>query len=617
MCGIAGVVGVEDIIGKPIIQSMSDALIHRGPDAGAIFSDDGIALGHRRLSIIDLSVLGNQPYWDVSKRYVLVFNGEIYNYQEVRATLDYPWQSNSDTEVLLAAFITYGERCVDHFNGMFAFAIWDTKTEKLFIARDRLGVKPMYYALVDNTLVFASELRSIMASGLVARKLNEDSIYDYLSFLAVRTPYTLVKGIFQLPPATTGWFEAGALTLNTYWNLVPETIDKTIADASYTDVVAKVKDLFEKSVASRMVADVPVAAFLSGGIDSSAIVGAMRKHTDKPIRTFSIGFEEKQFDESKYAQLIADKNKTEHHNFILTPTRLLQELPNYFKQMDSPRIDGVNVYMVSQFVSSTGTKVAMSGLGGDELFAGYTGFVRWKKLSKISALFQNRFTSMIFNIMFKLKPNRTLAKLADYCSDTTRGLAAFYSNNRRVFLQKEMQRILTNKKIRGHELYKIEDLKQAKKLDAYAQYSVAELKGYTLDVLLNDTDLMSMAWGLELREPFFDYNFVSYVLQVKDSFKLDGKTPKKLLVDALKDYLPDEIVYRPKMGFSFPWEKWLRGELKNFCEKSIHRLAKRDEFDGAALISLWEQFLKGNNEIMWMHIWSLVVLDQWIEENEF
>jgi len=617
MCGITGIIGLkkEESIAK--IQAMTDALAHRGPDVGAIFAEDGIAMGHRRLSIIDLSVLGNQPYWDVSKRYVMVFNGEIYNYQEVRATLDYPWQSNSDTEVLLAAFIKYGERCVDYFNGMFAFAIWDTQTEKLFIARDRLGVKPMYYALVDNTLVFGSELRSILASGLVARKLNGDSIYDYLSFLAVRTPYTLVEGIFQLPPATAGWFEAGTLTLNTYWNLVPETIDKTITNASYTEVVATVKDLFEKSVASRMVADVPVAAFLSGGIDSSAIVGAMRKHTDKPIRTFSIGFEEKQFDESKYAQLIADKNKTEHRNFILTPTRLLQELPNYFKKMDTPRIDGVNVYMVSQFVAGTGTKVAMSGLGGDELFAGYTGFKRWKKLMPFAELLQNKFIAALVGLLLTLKPKRSFAKLFDYCQDSTRGLLSFYNNNRRIFLQKEVRAILKDKNIQGHSLHQKIDLNNAKQLEPYGQYSVAELKGYTLDVLLTDTDLMSMAWALELREPFFDYKFVSYVLQVKDAFKLNGKTPKTLLVDALKEHLPDAVVYRPKMGFAFPWDKWVRGELKDFCEASINRLASRKEFDGKAMIYLWNRFLKGNNEVMWMHIWSLVVLDCWLDENGF
>ncbi|WP_018343030.1 asparagine synthase (glutamine-hydrolyzing) [Cytophaga aurantiaca] len=617
MCGIAGIIGLEREESTVKIQVMTDALVHRGPDAGAVYVDEAVALGHRRLSIIDLTASGNQPYWDVTKRYVMVFNGEIYNYQEIKAELDYPWQSNSDTEVLLAAFIKYGEDCVNYFNGMFAFAIWDTQNQKLFIARDRLGVKPFVYAIVNDVLIFSSELRSILCSGLVQKKLNEDSVSDYLSFLSVRTPYTLIDGVFKLPPATSGWFEAGKLNLKTYWNLVPESVDQQILKSTYSEVVDTVKDLFEKSVASRMVSDVPVAAFLSGGIDSSAVVGVMRKHTDKPIRTFSIGFEEKKFDESKYATMIAAKNNTEHRNFILTPSRVLQELPNYFKQMDSPRIDGLNVYIVSQFVSGTGTKVAMSGLGGDELFSGYPGFYRWKKIVSISFLLQNKIIAFIAGIVFKCRPTRSLAKLADYCQDSTKGLISFYNNNRRIFLQKEVRSILKNKIINGHSLHQKEDLIHAKQLEPYGQYSVAELKGYTLDVLLTDTDLMSMTWALELREPFFDYNFVSYVLQVKDAFKSDGITPKKLLVDALKEHLPDEIVYRPKMGFAFPWDTWLRGELKEFCELSIERLAKRKEFDGEALKVLWSRFLKGNNEVMWMHIWSLVVLDRWLFENEF
>jgi asparagine synthase (glutamine-hydrolysing) len=614
MCGIAGIIGIGNEKSTSMINAMVDAIAHRGPDAKAIYVDNSVAFGHTRLSILDLSNGANQPFTDVSGDYVIVFNGEIYNYKEVKAKLDYNWRTTSDTEVILAAFIQWGSDCLKHLNGMFAFTIWNKKSESLFIARDRIGVKPFYYYQSEGTLLFGSELRSMLATGMIERKVDEDALYQYFANMAVKTPYTMIKGIFQLCPGEYAVFNKGVLKKSVYWSMADAGIYPQ-SKLSYKETVKKTRTLFEDSIKSRMVADVKVGAFLSGGIDSSAAVALMSSKSDVPVETFSIVFDDKDFDESQYSRLIAEKYKTKHTEFKLDPNDLLKELPDFIKNMDSPTVDGINTYLVSKLVAATGIKVVLTGIGGDELFVGYRNFRRWKKFNKFKYAIKNPLSRLIILLLNKLISHRAIAKIKDFQDIKGDGINPFYTNSRSIFLKEEINKLFLNPKYKKTKAWLDLDDEKISRMPLYSQYTVAELTNYTLDVLLKDTDQMSMAWALEVREPFFDYQLIEFLLTVPDDYKFESNTPKHLLVDAMGDLLPGEIVHRPKKGFAFPWDKWMRNELKSYCEEAIQKLSGRGIFNQENLIGLWNRFLANDKAITWMHIWSFVVLEKWMEQN--
>ena len=614
MCGIAGIIGISKEKSTVMINGMVDAIAHRGPDAKAIYVDEHVAFGHTRLSILDLSNGANQPFIDASGDYVIVFNGEIYNYMDVKAKLDYKWRTTSDTEVILAAFIQWGSNCLEHLNGMFAFAIWNKKSESLFIARDRIGVKPFYYYQNEGTLLFGSELRSMLATGIIERKIDEDALYQYFANMAVKTPNTMIKGIFQLSPGEYAVFNKGVLEKSVYWSMA-DTGNRAPSKLSYNDTVKKTRTLFENSIKSRMVADVKVGAFLSGGIDSSAVVALMSAQSSVPVETFSIVFDDKDFDESQYSRLIAEKYNTKHTEFKLNPDDLLKELPDFIKYMDSPTVDGINTYLVSKLVAATGIKVVLTGIGGDELFVGYRNFRRWKDFNKFKFAIKNPLSRLFINVLNKFISHRAIAKIKDFQDIKGDGISAFYANSRSIFLKEEINKLFLNSKYKPSKAWLDLDNEKINQMPLYSQYSVAELTNYTLDVLLKDTDQMSMAWALEVREPFFDFQFIEFLLTVQDDYKFDANTPKRLLVDAMGDLLPGEIVHRPKKGFAFPWDKWMRNELKKYCEEAIQKLAGRGIFNQQNLNGLWNRFLANDKAITWMHIWSFVVLEKWMEQN--
>jgi asparagine synthase (glutamine-hydrolysing) len=616
MCGIAGVCGINAEESSKMIQKMTDALIHRGPDSGDVKVYEKIALGQRRLSIIDLSSAANQPFFDVSKRYAMVFNGEIYNYESVKQLIDYPWQTNSDTEVIMAAYLKWGSDCLKHLNGMFAFTIWDNESETLFMARDRLGVKPLYYYHDNEVLVFCSEIRAMLTTNLIKRELNIKGLGEYFCDMAVKTPHSIIKDIEQVKPGEFILFEKGKLIKNRYWQLLDANQSTKYKNNTYKETLLRTRTLFEEGVKSRMVADVPVGAFLSGGIDSSAIVAVMADLSKEPIHTFSIIFEDKAYDESEYARLIAEKYKTQHTELLLKPNEVLNMLDEYFSKMDTPTLDGINSYIVSKLVAQTGIKVAMSGLGGDELFAGYAGFARYKTFKKYAYISESWAVKMLVQLCHLMFKTRTSQKLLDYFDQKKHGLETFYANSRSIFLKKELRSILKTKETAKREKWCDLADERITEYDTFSQYSIAELSNYTLEVLLKDTDQMSMAWGLEVREPFFDYHLVEYILTVKDAYKQNGKSAKSLFVESLKDLLPEEIIYRTKKGFSFPWDTWIRGELKTYCEEAIKSIAKRKMFDEVVILKLWQNFIEQKQGIIWLHIWSLVVLEKWLIENK-
>lgn len=392
MCGINGILGLSDTtLAKQKVQAMNTAMKHRGPDDDGLFAEDEIVLGHRRLSIIDLSSAGHQPMQSHDGRFKIVYNGELYNYKELRFELKrvvsgsgeqaYFFQTNTDTEVIIAAYARWGEECVNHFNGMFAFAIWDSLKKELFIARDRLGIKPLYYLYTNNVLAFSSEIRSLLASELIPKKLDENNLVDYLRYQIVHAPNTIVKGVKMLMPGHCIKAVNDKITLHNYWNIT-KNISNASDGKSYTQVCKDVNSLLTKAVERRLIADVPFGAFLSGGIDSSAIVGLMSKVSTEKVKTFSVTFDESEFSESKYAQLIAKKFNTDHHEIKLNPSDFLKELPNALKAMDHPSGDGPNTFIVSKATKEAGITMALSGLGGDELFAGYDVFKRSLELNK-------------------------------------------------------------------------------------------------------------------------------------------------------------------------------------------------------------------------------------------
>ncbi len=618
MCGIAGILQTNDLSSdQGIIHLMTNAMAHRGPDADGFYQEGKISLGHRRLSIIDLSDSANQPFIDNTGRFVIVFNGEMYNFKEVKSQLpQYPFKTSGDTEVLLAAFSTWGPSCIKLFKGMFAFALWDKQEEALYICRDRMGVKPIYYYQNQSVFIFASEVRAILASGLVPRKLDKNALSDYFSFQSFGYPASPIVGVKQLEAGSYIKICKGKTEKIVYWELGAENIQNDFNDISA--VKKNIHNLLSNAVERRLVSDVPVGAFLSGGIDSSTVVGLMAQVSQARPATFNISFSEKEYDESAYAQMVAKKFNTRHSTIGLKPEIFLDELENALNAMDSPSADGPNTYVVSKAIRNAGITVALSGIGGDELFAGYPFFKRYLQLQKRKALFDHsgllrKATAGILNKTRSGKNHR----IASFLSGNKMNISNVYPEFRRILspvlinqltkLNWNGESYLHQELIKHHEVFE--------KLPLLSQVSAAEYVGYTQQTLLKDTDQMSMAVSLEVREPFFDHDLVEYILQIPDNIKFPIY-PKSLLVESLKPLLPDEIVHRKKQGFLFPWQLWMKQQLKTFCEIRIENLCKRDFINGTNLKVYWKRFLENDPDVRWSELWLFVVLEYWMEKNQ-
>lgn len=621
MCGINGIIGFSDVneVSAKLVL-MNKTLQHRGPDDNGTWVSKECAFGQQRLSIIDLSSAGHQPMLSQDERYVIVFNGEIYNFLEVKNKLinDYNFKTKTDTEVILAAFIKWGKKCVDELNGMFAFAIWDTLQKELFIARDRLGVKPLYYVFENNSFAFSSEIRPLIKAGFAPKKIDYNSLIDYLQYQTVHAPNTILQNVKMLMPGCTLVLKNNTIAIEQYWDISSKINTNLSANKSYTEICADVNKLFTDSVQSRLIADVPFGAFLSGGIDSSAVVGVMSKLSNQKVKTFTITFDESEFSEAKYAQKIADKFNTEHHEIKLQASDFLQEIPSALKAMDHPSGDGPNTYIVSQATKNAGITMALSGIGGDELFAGYDVFKR--SLSLLNNNWVNSFPAFAkqaaAQIMMKFKPGVASNKFNYLLNLPNWKIKNTFPFARTVMLDHQLNFIL-EKQQTNFDNKVVNIIKSIPELTTHllSTVSVAEITTYMQNVLLRDTDQMSMAHALEIREPFLDYNLVEYVLSVTDKIKYPV-TPKKLFVDSMGDLLPQDIVNRKKMGFTLPWKHWMTNELRNFCEERIVSLSKREYFNEKNLLDFWNQFLQNHPSVTWSRIWYLVVLENWMQQHE-
>ncbi|GIV26859.1 MAG: asparagine synthetase [glutamine-hydrolyzing] 1 [Bacteroidia bacterium] len=625
MCGIAGVLTFDKNVDHERISAlMIQSLKHRGPDATNVLKADAFcSLAHARLKIIDLSENANQPMLCYQNRYVIVFNGEIYNYQHLKLELQrleyksqykpYPFQTKSDTEVILAAYHRWGKDCVKYLDGMFAFAIYDKHSHELFLARDRQGKKPLYYLMRENTFAFASEIRTLLNSNLSSRTLNLSQLYDYVQYQTTFAPHTFISDIQLLESGTVLQVNIQQEKLvykkNTYWHFMPEkTLQKE--DISYDEAKRKVRELLFNAVEKRLISDVPLGAFLSGGIDSSAIVGIMKNFLSSEVNTFHITTEVEEFAENQYAEDLAKIYGTKHHNIILKQKEVLNLVPEALVNMDYPTGDGINTYIVSKTTKQAGITVALSGVGGDELFAGYPQFqilMKFHKLdvidfSGIRQLLSKCISDNLFSNAYRLKilmqsDSLSVNKLFPYYRH-------FFSN-KNIPLDKNYW--IT------HFNYFNSNKGLIKNKHILSYISLLEMHHYMQHVLLRDADQMSMAHALEVRAPFLDKDLVHFVLSLPDEYKYPT-SPKRLLTESIKDILPIDIINRKKMGFVLPFKHWLRNELKSFCEENLKSISNYSFLNSEKIWKEWRNYQSLKHD-RWYLFWHLIVLQNWIEKN--
>jgi asparagine synthase (glutamine-hydrolysing) len=484
------------------------------------------------------------------------------------------------------------------------------------MARDRLGVKPFYYSNPDGLFVFASEQRSILASGMLSRRLNRNSLAGYLQFQSAGYPGMLIEGIHELPPGHFAHFKAGIFNISPYWKLKPEVFDT----GKFMDQVQLKKTLFHllnDAVASRMLSSAPTGVFLSGGVDSSAITAIMSLHQSEPVNTFTLHLDQNGLDEAVSAAEFAKLYRCRHHGIIFNPVDCQLQVANFLSNLDSPSMDGLNTYLISSAAANAGMKVMLSGLGGDELFAGYPGFRFAKKLQEYkmifdySRLFRKSIASGISGINFfgAFPLFRLLSANSHKVSDC-------YPAFRQVMSLAEIRKYLRAEENPSLEItHKILGFEGHDEAFQLGNYSQAEYAYYAVNTLLRDNDQAGMANSIEIREPLFDYKLVEFVCSLPDKIKLSCY-PKQLLIDAVHPLLPREINMRKKKGFVLPMENWMRGDLRDLCEKSIYSLGERDFIHRSYLINAWRKFLTRRSAVRWTTIWQFVVLGAWMDKNE-
>lgn len=629
MCGIAGILTARaDLDLDRLVAGFLPMLRHRGPDDEgteviALAGGYRLGLAHTRLSILDLSPAGHQPMHDPESGSWITFNGEIYNHQEVRQQLaPCSYRSTSDTETILKAWSQRGDKALDSLRGMFAFGLYDGRRQQFWLVRDRLGIKPLYVTQVDReTWMFASELRALLSANLCSRRLNTEAVESYLAFGAVTAPLTLLEGVESLLPGESMCFDLkdrhGLIPQRQrYWRLSFAPADATL---SHAEALERIRPVLLQAVSLRMVSDVPVGVFLSGGIDSSSVVAALLSQGHS-VRTFSVIFDEPQFDESEHSRLVARQFATKHVELVLRPDRILAEFDKAITAYDQPSIDGLNTYFISQESRQTGIKVALSGLGGDELFAGYPYF---RLMARLEHPLYRQFARWGVQALRYLAPRstRTIKLRAILDGNGTR--LAKYAICRQVLALDRRQALLGRKVLPIAPIpspVREELEEQVAGLDPVNAQSLLELSLYMGNMLLRDLDQMSMAHSLEVREPLLDHVLVETVAGIPGRLKLKpgrSSLSKDLLVESLPTPLPRAILQRRKMGFVFPWERWLRGELRQRISAVLldRPTLTATGLDAAAVQQLWNDYLNYHPGVRYTDILCLVHLLYWAQEH--
>ena len=608
MCSISGIIGIAGC--GEAVQRMNAAQVHRGPDDSGLakckFPSGEVVLGNTRLAIIDTSAAGHQPMNDPETGNWITYNGETYNFKELRREIgSEPGFSNTDTEVVLHAYRKWGVDAFRRLRGMFAFAIWDHANQQLVLARDPLGIKPLYYFATKDRLLFASELRALLASGLTPRRLNTAGVDSYLATGSVESPLTIVEGIKQLLPGHYLQVKVNnGIELAEVKFTAPGDVS---APSDRSAAVAQLRSELEEAVRLHLVSDVPLGVFLSGGMDSSALVALMSRVSDQRLKTFSVVFDEDTFTEAPFSQAVAERFNTDHSEIRLSERRLIDLLPNAIAAIDQPTMDGINTFVVSGAVKEAGITVALSGLGGDELFAGYPSFRRAMKLSSPVSKRVLRVASGLSQIALNGSVQRQ--KFWQLANSECRP-EDVYRISRQLFSTDSVTRMTGRQPCHKNGHRHSSDIVNA--------ISTLELKGYMTNTLLRDTDAMSMAHSLEVRVPFVDTKLVDYVLSLPGDWKMSrNSVPKPLLADALADLLPRDFLARPKMGFTLPFEKWLQRNLRTEMS-SVLRDRSRVSMSGLDVKTVervWDDFLQKPRAVGWSRPWSLYVLAQWCAIN--
>jgi asparagine synthase (glutamine-hydrolysing) len=620
MCGIAGFTHFSGNMGdKDTLKKMGDSIYHRGPDAGGEHINEHVGLAHRRLAIIDLSDAGIQPMTSHDGKYVIVFNGEIYNFQAIRDELSaagYPFKTHTDTEVILALYATEGEKMLSKLNGMFAFALWDTTSEKLMIARDRMGKKPLYYLQTETQFAFASEIKALLTLPNVPRDIRLDAVYDFFAYQYIPDPKSIFTHIHKLPPAHYMTIDASGVNIQQYWDVS----FKNTSDESEVVLTQKLRDLATHCTKQRMVSDVPLGAFLSGGVDSSGVVAMMATNSKTPVTTCSIGFDEKKFNETEFAKEVANQYHTDHHEFTVHQNVAdnLEKIVAYF---DEPFADPslVPTFFVSELARQQVT-VAIAGDGGDEVFAGYEKYTTDATENRL----RNKFPKFIRKHVFP--------KFADLLSNSN---ATVFRKGKSLLTSLSQEPAMgfytTNSQIDDRQWQKLaqQDIKEKLgdyhpskiTIDAYeksdgpdhlAKILYTDMKTYLPGGILVKVDRMSMANSLEVRAPLLDKDVVEFSATVPSEMKFKNGEKKHILKEAFKPMLPDDILYRKKMGFSVPLASWFRHEIKELAQRYLIEQAQglKGIFNHDQVVTLWKEHQNGNADHSAL-LWSMLMFEMW------
>ncbi|MFA4991731.1 MAG: asparagine synthase (glutamine-hydrolyzing) [Candidatus Omnitrophota bacterium] len=627
MCGICGKVSMRDDISEGLLRGMCGTLVHRGPDDEGIYMNgpgggaSGVraGLGHRRLSVIDISPAGHQPMSNEDENVWIVMNGEIYNFMEIRDQLirkGHVFKSHSDTEVVIHLYEEKGADCVNYLRGAFAFALWDDKKERLIICRDRVGKKPLYYAYRNKSFIFGSEIKAILADPAVTAEVNRPAVTDYLTYGYTPTPETMFKGIMKFPPAHFMIYEKGDIRFEKYWDLDFSRKIK-ISEGEYC---RRTMELLEESTKIRLISDVPLGAFLSGGIDSSAVVYMMSRLSSRPVKTFSIGFEEKSHSELKYAGIVARRFNTEHHEYIVKPDAI-ELLPKLVWHYNEPYADSSNLpsYYVAKMTRQEVT-VALNGDGGDEDFGGYERFMaaRYAEyFSRLPGFLREAVKGVVSAFPDSIEPNNFPRKLKRFILMTDRPYRVRHYNWMSIFRDFEKDLIFTDgfrEEIRGRDsfCYLNGAFERCRSRDIVDLVMSADIRTNLLDDLLVKMDVATMANSLEGRSPFLDHKMMEFAASIPADVKIKGARLKYILKKALSGALPKEILSRGKMGFGIPIDKWFRVELKDYSREILlgDKSAGRGYFKIAAVRKMLDDHACGRAN-HGARIWSLLNLELW------
>jgi asparagine synthase (glutamine-hydrolysing) len=602
---------VEGHRAEDAVAAMCAWMVPRGPDDGGLTvipspERGAVCLGAQRLAIIDPSEAGHQPMTDESRGTTIVFNGMIYNFRELRLELEASglrFSSDCDTEVVLKSYEVYGSRCVEKLRGMFAFAIWDSRTHELFFARDRLGIKPLYYCHRVREFLFASQVKALLASGLVDRRFSPEGMATFLGHGAVSEPLTIIEDVRALPAGHSGTFDGGGLRLNRYWE--PETRQ---INCSPDEAVAQLRSTLDETVGVHLASDAPLGVFLSGGLDSSVLAARATQHTDH-LKAVSVLFGEQEYSEETYVDAVTRKLGMDHVRVPLDAAFLRDHLIDAFAAMDQPSFDGINTFFVSKAAHEAGLKVALSGLGADELFDGY-GYARravaLERLRRLPDPILRLASAGVLTRRFGARGQKVENWLTGELSP-----GSSYELLRRLFLPAEVKQLMAASP-------PVDGLPQPVAVDPNGdvahQVSVLDLTNYTKNVLLRDTDAMSMAHSLEVRVPYLDDRFVESTLRVPSALR--ARKNKALLARSCQDLVPQEVLDRKKHGFLLPLRTWMLGDLRSEVAATLTDppAAVRALLDAAETRRVWTRF--NSDEKTWLRPWALFALCKWVESTD-